>query len=65
MPSKTRKCCKMSKHCRKHNLNTKHIDAKKGTKLKCRMKTCRAQKYKSVYGSTGGNIRSNLGMFDY
>lgn len=64
MPNKTRKRFKQ-KSCKKNHLEIKHIDAKKGATLKCRMKTCRAHKYKSVYGSTGGNIRSNLGIFDY
>ena len=59
MPNKTRK------HYRKNNLETKHKYAKNGTNLKCRMKTCRANKYKAVYGSTGGSIRSNIGIFDY
>ena len=49
MPRKTRK------HFRKH--------AKKGTHLSCKMKSCKAHKYKSVYGSNGGSIRSNISAF--
>lgn len=37
--------------------------AKNGTKLSCKMKSCKAYKYKSVYGSTGGSIRSNNIIF--
>ena len=52
MPSKTRKLHK------KNNLYP-HNFAKKGTDIKCRMKTCRAKKYQAIYGATsGGNIRS-------
>ena len=36
-----------------------HINAKKGTQLKCKLKTCRAKMYKSVYGAaSGGSIRN-------
>jgi hypothetical protein len=52
---KTRKNCKKKRDCNK--------DAKKATQLKCRMKTCRAKKYMSVFGSTGGSIRSNRQLF--
>ena len=53
---KTRKNCKKNhRDCNK--------DAKKATQLKCRMKTCRAIKYMSVFGSTGGSIRSNKQLF--
>ena len=39
-------------------------NAKKGTELKCKLKSCRAKMYKSVYGvSKGGSIRSNRLMF--
>lgn len=58
MPKKTQKHYKKSGHCKK-----RFLDAKRGTELKCLMKTCRANKYKSVYGSTGGSIRSNLNAF--
>lgn len=58
--NRTRKHCKSK---RKICLDRRHIDAKKATKIKCRMKTCRANKYKSVYGSSGGNIRSNVALF--
>ena len=47
MTQKTRKNKKLSKY------------AKKGTSIKCRMKTCRAKKYQAIYGATGGgSIRS-------
>ncbi len=46
--------------------NRKYCDnnAKKATQMKCRMKTCRAKKYQSIYGSTGGSIRSNRNVFN-
>lgn len=51
---------KTRKNNKKHNFN----NAKKGTQLKCRMKTCRAKLYQSVYGeSRGGYIRSNRQLF--
>ena len=37
--------------------------AKKGTQLKCRMKTCRAKKYQSVYGAGGGTARTTRNLF--
>lgn len=49
------------KKTQKNHFKKKDIYAKNGTQLKCRMKTCRANKYKSVYGSTGGSIRANIG----
>ncbi len=56
MPHKTRKHCKSQrKYC-----NTK---SKKITHLKCIMKTCRATKYKSVYGGSANSIRSNTQLF--
>ena len=56
MARKTRKNCKKNhRDCNK--------DAKKGTQMKCMMKTCRAKKYKGIYGSTGGSIRSNRQIF--
>ncbi len=64
MPNKTRKHYKKKGHCKPSNLDAKHIYAKKGTELKSRMKTCRATKYKSVYGSTGGSIRSNIALYN-
>ena len=51
------------KRCRKNKRNCDK-DAKKGTMFKCRLKTCRAKKYQSVYGaSVGGSIRSNISLF--
>ena len=59
--TKTRKNLKKNKV---DYLSNQNKYAKKGTLLKCRLKTCRAKKYKSVYGSTiGGNIRSERHMF--
>lgn len=54
---KTRKNCKKKlRDCDK--------DAKKGTHIKCRLKTCRAKKYQSVYGAArGGNIRAARPLF--
>ena len=60
MPKKTQKHYKKRGHCK-----NRYLDAKRGTQLKCRMKTCRANKYKSVYGSNGGSIRSNLNVFSF
>ena len=49
----------------KHNyLETQHNNAKKGTHLKCRLKTCRSKKYQAVYGATkGGSARENRQFF--
>jgi hypothetical protein len=58
MTRKTRK-----HHTSLHNLKKQHTYAKNGTKIKCLMKTCRANKYKAVYGSSGGSIRSNISLF--
>ena len=42
----------------------KHKDAKKGTQHKHKLKTCRAKKYKSIYGVSGcGSIRSAINSF--
>lgn len=54
------------KHRKKHTNHTQKNKsyAKKGTKLNCKLKSCRAKMYQSVYGvSQGGNIRSNSLMF--
>jgi hypothetical protein len=48
---------------RKNHNKACNKNAKKGTQIKCLMKTCRAKKYSAVYGSTGGSIRSNIGIF--
>ena len=61
MTSKTSKTRKMRKT--QNNITKCNKNAMKGLQLKCRMKTCRASKYKSVYGSTGGSIRSNRRLF--
>lgn len=51
------------KHCKKNKRDCDK-DAKKGTLLKCRLKTCRAKKYRSIYGSaTGGSTRANRQLF--
>lgn len=60
MPHKTRK---HRKSINNHSLEQKHIYAKKGTQLKCLMKSCKAHKYKSVYGSSGGSIRENASLY--
>jgi hypothetical protein len=60
MPNKTRK---YRKPIYNNSLEEKNMYAKNGTQLKCLMKSCKAQKYKSVYGSTGGSIRSELQLF--
>ena len=39
------------------------IYVKNATQIKCKMKTCRAKKYMSVFGSTGGSIRSTRQLF--
>ena len=39
-------------------------NAKKGTMMKCKLKTFRAKKYQSIYGSAqGGSIRTNKQYF--
>lgn len=57
MTNKTRKNCKkLQRNCDK--------DAKKGTQIKCRLKTCRAKKYQAIYGlSAGGIIRTIRQLF--
>ena len=55
----TRRSNKTHKNCKKNKRDC-HKDAKKGTQLKCRLKTCRAKKYQAVYGAdTGGSIRAS------
>ena len=54
MPSKTRKNYK--KHKQYYLAKTSNV--KKGTQLKCKLKTCKSKMYQSVYGMTrGGHIR--------
>ena len=54
-----RRTNKTRKNCKK-NESDYHKDAKKGTQLKCRLKTCIAKKYQGVYGAdTGGGIRAD------
>jgi hypothetical protein len=57
----------MTRKTRKNYKNISHKsskNAKKGTELKCKLKSCKAKMYQSVYGvSEGGRIRSNLQMF--
>lgn len=61
MSLKTRKNYKKHKKLHLENINN---NAKKGTQLKCRLKTCRSKMYQSVYGAArGGNIRSNIALF--
>lgn len=51
-----------NKKTRKHY--KKHTDAKKGTQIKHKLKTCRAKKYQSIYGVSGGSsIRSATSTF--
>jgi hypothetical protein len=54
---------KTRKHSKKRE-NQYNKFAKKGTSLKCRMKTSIVKKYQSVYGSaSGGKIRSERLLF--
>jgi hypothetical protein len=54
---------KTRKHCKKNKRDC-NKDAKKGTQLKCRLKTCRAKKYQAVYGATrGGSARETRPLF--
>ena len=62
----TRFAKKTRKHCKKQNMNClekPNRNAKKATQVRCLMKTCRAKKYQSVYGSVGGSVRSNRTFF--
>lgn len=62
----TRFAKKTRKHCKKNNakcLEKQNRNAKKATQVRCLMKTCRAKKYQSVYGSVGGSVRSNRPYF--
>ena len=65
MRQKTRKHCKKNK---RNCLTIQYTDATKGTKkgtiIKCSLKTCRAKKYQSIYGgASGGAIRSRVPLF--
>lgn len=57
----------MKKQTRKHYKKNKHkciTYAKKGTLLKCRLKTCKTKKYQAIYGAvTGGSPRENIQLF--
>jgi hypothetical protein len=59
MPNKTRK---LRRSHNTHN-NKKVADAKKALDPNCKLKSCRASMYQSIYGSVGGNIRSNIGLY--
>ena len=56
MSQKTRK---NYKKCHKKCNN----NAKNGTKIHCKMKSCKARKYASIYGTTGGSTRSNSHIY--
>jgi hypothetical protein len=52
----------MSNRTRKNYKKNKYI--KNSILLKCRLKTCKAKKYQSVYGSvSGGSARSARQLF--
>ena len=55
---------KTHKNYKKHQINylpAENNYAKKGTELKCKLKSCISKKYQSVYGaSTGGSIRKTI-----
>ena len=54
----------MTNKTRKNINKNKNIDVKNASLIKCKLKTCRANLYKSVYGSArGGNIRSERQLF--
>ena len=69
MTSKMRKKCnnstqKCSKTIQGSNKQRCNKNAIKGTQFGCRLKSCKATKYKSVYGMSGGGIiRSNPNLF--
>ena len=52
---------KTRKNVKKHQTNYLAIQnkyTKKGTNIKCKLKSCMSKKYQSVYGlATGGSIR--------
>ena len=49
---------------RKTSKQISQKNAKKGTQLKCRLKTCRSKRYQSVYGAAQGqSARSNAALF--
>jgi hypothetical protein len=50
----------MPRKTRKNNIQNY---AKKGTQLSCKMKSCKAKKYASIYGSNGGCTRSPVLLF--
>lgn len=45
-------------HTRKQHGDNDVMSSHPALQPKCRMKSCRASKYQSVYGSTGGSVRS-------
>jgi len=54
---------KTRKHCNKKKRNCDK-DAKKGTQLKCRLKTSKAIIYQSIYGAIkGGSARATRQLF--
>lgn len=57
----TQRCSKTTQGSNKPKCNK---NALKGTQLKCKLKSCKAKMYQSVYGlSEGGSIRSNRSFF--
>ncbi len=57
----TQRCSKTTQGTNKQKCNK---NALKGTQFECRLKSCKATKYKSVYGMSGGGIiRSNPSLF--
>jgi len=61
--NKTQRCNKIAKDFNKTTPRC-NKNAIKGTQLKCKLKSCKAKMYQSVYGlSEGGSIRSNSYSF--
>ena len=59
-----RKKCKNKTQRSNKAIQKCHKNALKGAQFECRLKSCKATKYKSVYGMSGGGmIRSNISFF--
>jgi hypothetical protein len=54
---------KTRKNFKKRFVNKKNTDAINATQPKCLMKTCRAKKYQSIFGSVGGSTRTTRNLF--
>lgn len=55
---------KTRKHYKKTSTLRRTINAKNGTKQMCKFKSCKAKKYRSIYGAdSGGSARVTRQLF--